>query len=68
MAKHRCRRLPRAGDEGQRYEVRYLDCAGAERTFGWSETYPQGFVDSINLHPSMYNPRVIDRRKGSDAE
>lgn len=51
------------GDRGQRYEVRYVDGNGAEKVFGWSEQYPEGFVRSINLHPTMHSPRVIDRQR-----
>lgn len=57
-----CNRLPKVGDRGQRYEVRYLVDDGSEHVFGWSESYPQGYVDAIKAHPVWHSPRVIDRR------
>lgn len=57
-----CKSLPPAGDRGQRYEVRYLDADGSEHVMGWSESYPQNYVDAINAHPSWHSPKVVDRR------
>ena len=58
---YRCNKF-NVGDKGQRYEVRYTDSKGIEKVFGWTKD-PKGgaFVKSINLNPSMSNPRVIDR-------
>ena len=56
-----CNKLPPAGDRGQRYEVRFTE-DGAEKVLGWSESYPQGYVDAINVHPVWHSPRVIDRK------
>lgn len=54
------------GDRGQRYEITYLDSAGARKVFGWTETAhgALGFVSSINLNPSMSDPEIRDRRPG----
>ncbi len=58
------------GDKGQRYEVR---CQGwpdeephVERVVGWSETEAGAelLVSSIELHPTMHSPRIIDRGTG----
>lgn len=57
-----CRKMPEVGDRGQRYEVRYLDEDNQERVMGWSESYPQNYLDAINAHPSWHAPYVIDRR------
>ena len=55
----------KVGDKGQRYEVRYKDNEGTERILGWAEISDE--VDNlkkcIELHPSFYSPRVIDRRR-----
>lgn len=51
----------RTGDEDQRFEVLYT-MDGKQKVFGWSERYPEGFVQSILLHPSMTDPVVIDRK------
>jgi hypothetical protein len=57
-----CRRMPEVGDNGQRYEVRFVDENGAEKVMGWSESYPQNYVDAINVHPVWHSPKVIDRK------
>jgi len=65
MSKH----LVGVGDRGQKYKVtfsnRYDD---KRRTFGWSKTTEgaQSMVDSINMHPSMTSPRIIDRENAND--
>lgn len=57
------------GDRGQRYEVRYLDEDDVEHVFGWTEDPTGGaLVKSIELHPSMHSPRVIDRHKAASNE
>lgn len=58
----------RIGDRGQRYEVSYLEADGIERkSFGWANTRRgvEGMVRSIELHPTMEEPEVYDRRTGS---
>jgi len=55
-----CKKLPPAGDRGQRYEVRFIK-DGIEKVLGWSESYPQNYIDAVNAHPSWHSPRVIDR-------
>jgi hypothetical protein len=59
----RSRRIP-SGDNGQRYEIRYGGAAG-ESVFGWASTIAGAatLVNSIDLHPAMNNPRVLDRHK-----
>ena len=57
-----CKKLPPAGDRGQRYEVRFTDEDGNDKVLGWSETYPQNYIDAVNAHPSWHSPRVVDRR------
>lgn len=37
-----------------------------EKVLGWSETYPQSYIDAINAHPSWQEPRVIDRKVEKD--
>jgi len=64
----RCSQL-KAGDQGQRYEVRYRDGKGIESVFGWAGT-PEGaqvMVDAIRKHPVWYWPRVVDRQSAKDA-
>ena len=51
----------KTGDRGQRYEIRYTDKDdGKEKVIGWSDD-PDNLVECINLHPSMEDPKVIDR-------
>jgi hypothetical protein len=57
-----CRRMPDIGDKGQRYEVRFTDEDGSEKVMGWSESYPQNYIDAIEAHPAWHSPKVIDRR------
>lgn len=51
------------GYAGQRYEVRYTDGDGKEKTAGWSEQADGGgIVRMINLHPVWHSPKIIDLR------
>ncbi len=54
---------PRIGDEGQRYEVRFIGSDGKGYVAGWTDD-PDGrpFVESINMHPVWHSPKVIDRK------
>lgn len=54
--------MPRAGYEGQRYEVRYIDVDTKEvKVFGWTNSITsEPFVQSINLNPLMESPEVVD--------
>ncbi len=54
------------GDQGQRYQVTYLNPdTRSRKTFGWSDTLPgvNRMCNSINLHPSMHLPLIIDREE-----
>lgn len=54
------------GDRGQRYEVSY-ERDGNRRVFGWSDTLAgaNAMARSIDLHPTMSNPKIKDRQAGS---
>lgn len=50
-----------SGDKGQQYEVR---CEGTDGgVFGWATTLEgaAAMVQSIQLHPTLHSPVVIDR-------
>ena len=52
----------KVGDEGQRYEVRFIDSNGKESIAGWTDDKNgKPFVESINKHPICHSPKVIDR-------
>ena len=60
----------RAGDEGQRYEVRAKDGLNRQMIIGWSESYkgPKEFVIRICMHPGMHDPKIIDRKRNDNNE
>lgn len=56
---------PAVGDQGQRYEVTFVNPAsGARQVAGWSETRAGAdrLVRGINAHPSWHSPEIKDRR------
>ena len=57
--------IPGHADRGQRYEVRYRDGMGTERTFGYADTdeHAQEMVRGLKRNPCWSNPRVIDRHE-----
>lgn len=51
----------RVGDQGQRYEVRFISNS-KECVAGWTDDKDgKPFVESINKHPVWHSPKVIDR-------
>lgn len=55
----------KVGDRGQRYEVRAIYGEDKKIILGWADNDEgvQSFLKSIELHPSMHSPEVIDRNE-----
>lgn len=67
---YQCGRF-KTGDRGQRYEITYFDPdAKRRRVFGWAanQTGADAMCDSINLHPTMRDPKVRDRNCPHEGE
>lgn len=54
----------KTGDQGQRYEVRYINAAGKEKIVGCTDIFEcaKSMEKGIILHPSMHSPKIIDRK------
>ena len=53
----------KVGDNGQRYEIRFIDGDGKKYVAGWTDNKDgKPFVQSINNHPVWHSPKVIDRK------
>lgn len=67
---NKCKWLPPTeGDQGQRFEVTYLDPETKERKpFGWCQSIEVAriMVKSIGLHPSLTDGRIEDRQPEKD--
>lgn len=56
-----CKFLPSSGYKGQKYKVIYDTKTEKDVNFGWTNDSTGGvFISSIEKHPCMFNPRVID--------
>lgn len=60
----------KAGDKGQRYEVRCINSVGQVITVGWAETEKEinTLKKGIELHPSHHSPQIIDRKSSKAKE
>ena len=54
----------KVGDKGQRYEVQGTNDFGHQVVIGWAEAKEgvAALVNSVKLHPTYHNPKVIDRQ------